>query len=209
MMATVDIRQRTVYLFLAVIVGHVILISAQVNTARGVPMLEAVVFGTFAEVQRLANSAVAGTRGVWDGYVGLRRVAADNERLRQDVSQLQLRLQETVEGLSVAAVTYYIVGLVGYLAKGLKAGGVHLDPEITMAASIPVVAVIVALGVRKIRLMTNNPDKVAALEKYGLDVVERVAVEVPPRAANRNYLQTKRTKFGHLLSMTGIADKPE
>ena len=57
--------------------------------------------------------------------------------------------------------------------------------------------------------MTNNPDKVAALEKYGLDVVERVAVEVPPRAANRNYLQTKRTKFGHLLSMTGIADKPE
>ena len=65
------------------------------------------------------------------------------------------------------------------------------------------------LGVRKIRLMTNNPDKVAALEKYGLDVVERVAVEVPPRAANRNYLQTKRTKFGHLLSMTGIADKPE
>ena len=64
------------------------------------------------------------------------------------------------------------------------------------------------LGVRKVRLMTNNPDKVAALEKCGLDVVERVAVEVPPRDANRNYLQTKRTKFGHLLSMTGIDDKP-
>ena len=57
--------------------------------------------------------------------------------------------------------------------------------------------------------MTNNPDKVAALERYGLNVVERVAVEVPPRDANRSYLQTKRTKFGHLLSMTGVAEKPE
>ena len=55
MMATVDIRQRTAYLFLAVVVGHVILISAQVNTARGIPVLEAVVFGGFAEVQRLAG----------------------------------------------------------------------------------------------------------------------------------------------------------
>ncbi len=63
------------------------------------------------------------------------------------------------------------------------------------------------LGVRQVRLMTNNPDKVAALERYGLNVVERVAVEVPPRDANRNYLQTKRTKFGHLLSLTEAEDK--
>ncbi|MDB5903617.1 MAG: ribA [Betaproteobacteria bacterium] len=59
------------------------------------------------------------------------------------------------------------------------------------------------LGVRQVRLMTNNPDKVQALEDYGLSVVERVAVEAPPRTANRAYLQTKRTKFGHLLSMLG------
>jgi 3,4-dihydroxy 2-butanone 4-phosphate synthase / GTP cyclohydrolase II len=59
------------------------------------------------------------------------------------------------------------------------------------------------LGVRKVRLMTNNPDKVAALEKYGISVAERVPVEVPPRSANRGYLQTKRTKFGHLLSLLG------
>ncbi|HET7634658.1 MAG TPA: GTP cyclohydrolase II [Burkholderiales bacterium] len=57
------------------------------------------------------------------------------------------------------------------------------------------------LGVRKVQLMTNNPDKVHALEEYGLDVVERVPVEAPPRSANRRYLQTKRSKFGHLLSM--------
>lgn len=66
-------------------------------------------------------------------------------------AQLQLRLQETVEGLSVAAVTYYIVGLVGYGAKGLKSLGVPLHVEITTGVSIPVVAALVALGVRRIR----------------------------------------------------------
>jgi len=63
------------------------------------------------------------------------------------------------------------------------------------------------LGVREVRLMTNNPDKVQALENYGLKVVERVAVEPPPRSANRGYLQTKRSKFGHLLSLVGDKDK--
>jgi 3,4-dihydroxy 2-butanone 4-phosphate synthase/GTP cyclohydrolase II len=61
------------------------------------------------------------------------------------------------------------------------------------------------LGARRVRLMTNNPDKVAALADYGLEVVERVAVEVPPREANRRYLDTKRSKFGHLLGMVGGA----
>ena len=61
------------------------------------------------------------------------------------------------------------------------------------------------LGARKVRLMTNNPDKVAALADYGLTVAERVAVEVPPREANRRYLDTKRSKFGHLLAMVGGA----
>jgi 3,4-dihydroxy 2-butanone 4-phosphate synthase/GTP cyclohydrolase II len=62
------------------------------------------------------------------------------------------------------------------------------------------------LGARQVRLMTNNPDKVKALEDYGLKVTERVALEIAPRSANRNYLQTKRTKFGHLLS---LGDKQE
>jgi 3,4-dihydroxy 2-butanone 4-phosphate synthase/GTP cyclohydrolase II len=57
------------------------------------------------------------------------------------------------------------------------------------------------LGVRKVRLMTNNPEKVAALEEYGLTVTERVPVEAAPRVANRDYLETKRTRFGHLLSL--------
>lgn len=66
-------------------------------------------------------------------------------------AQLQLRLQETVEGLSVAAITYYTVGLIGYLGKGLKASGWAVEVDVLTGWSIPVVALIVALGVRKIR----------------------------------------------------------
>jgi len=68
----------------------------------------------------------------------------------------QLRLQQTVEGLSVAAITYYVVGLVGYAAKGLHAAGVHLDIEAVTALSIPLVALAVALGVRHARKIVSH-----------------------------------------------------
>ncbi|MBI4263638.1 MAG: rod shape-determining protein MreC [Acidobacteria bacterium] len=89
-----DIRRRTGYLFMAVTIGHIILISAQVNTRRGVPVLEAVVFGVFAEVQRAASSLVTGVRTSWDDYFALQRVRQENERLRQEMAQLQVRLQQ-------------------------------------------------------------------------------------------------------------------
>lgn len=55
-------------------------------------------------------------------------------------AKLQLRLQQTVEGLSVAAIVYYVAGLVGYLAKGAKAAGLKLDPELTVGIAIPLIA---------------------------------------------------------------------
>jgi len=55
------------------------------------------------------------------------------------------------------------------------------------------------LGVRQIRLLTNNPKKVIGLEGYGLKIIERVPIQVPPRDENRKYLQTKKDKLGHLL----------
>lgn len=66
-------------------------------------------------------------------------------------ASLQLRLQETVEGLSVAAITYYIVGLLGYLAKGVKAAGFGVNPELVTGLAIPAVAVLLALAVRRTR----------------------------------------------------------
>ncbi len=55
------------------------------------------------------------------------------------------------------------------------------------------------LGVRKMRLMTNNPKKVIGLNAYGLEIVERVPIEINANSINENYLQTKKDKFGHLL----------
>ncbi|HQV10769.1 MAG TPA: bifunctional 3,4-dihydroxy-2-butanone-4-phosphate synthase/GTP cyclohydrolase II [Nitrospira sp.] len=58
---------------------------------------------------------------------------------------------------------------------------------------------LVQLGLRRIRLLTNNPRKIVGIEGYGLEVVERVPIEIPPRAANVRYLRTKKEKLGHLL----------
>jgi len=93
-MALLDIRQRTGYLFIAVTVGHIVLISAQVNTDRGVPILEAVTFGVFAEVQRGASSVVGGVRTSWDDYLALQDVRSENKRLGQEVARLQIALQQ-------------------------------------------------------------------------------------------------------------------
>ena len=87
-------RQRTGYLFLALILGHVILISAQVSTSSGTRVLEAVTFGLFSELQRTVTAMVGGVRQVWDGYVGLRGVRAENDGLWQQVEGLQVQLQE-------------------------------------------------------------------------------------------------------------------
>jgi 3,4-dihydroxy 2-butanone 4-phosphate synthase/GTP cyclohydrolase II len=59
--------------------------------------------------------------------------------------------------------------------------------------------ILVELGVRKIRLLTNNPRKFVGLEGYGLEIVERVAIEVQPSDTNRRYLRTKKEKLGHIL----------
>jgi 3,4-dihydroxy 2-butanone 4-phosphate synthase/GTP cyclohydrolase II len=56
------------------------------------------------------------------------------------------------------------------------------------------------LGVQRVRLLTNNPQKIGGLEAYGVRVVARAPLEVPPHAGNIEYLRTKQTKLGHLLS---------
>jgi 3,4-dihydroxy 2-butanone 4-phosphate synthase/GTP cyclohydrolase II len=60
------------------------------------------------------------------------------------------------------------------------------------------------LGLSTIRILTNNPRKMAGIEGFGLSVVEQVPIEVPPNAENRRYLETKRAKLGHRLHHQGI-----
>jgi 3,4-dihydroxy 2-butanone 4-phosphate synthase/GTP cyclohydrolase II len=59
--------------------------------------------------------------------------------------------------------------------------------------------ILVDLGVKKLRLLTNNPKKVVGLEAYGLELVDRVPVVIPPNPENEQYLETKRLKMGHIL----------
>jgi 3,4-dihydroxy 2-butanone 4-phosphate synthase/GTP cyclohydrolase II len=63
--------------------------------------------------------------------------------------------------------------------------------------------ILVDLGIRKLRLMTNNPRKIVGLEGYGLEVVERIPIEIEARCENKNYLNTKKQKMGHLIKDEG------
>ncbi|HOZ00605.1 MAG TPA: GTP cyclohydrolase II, partial [Candidatus Syntrophosphaera sp.] len=56
------------------------------------------------------------------------------------------------------------------------------------------------LGLKKIKLLTNNPKKIVGLQGYGLEIVERLSIEVPPRETNLSYLKTKKKKMGHILN---------
>jgi len=85
------------------------------------------------------------------------RVEIEQQQSSQDLldamnrrQKAQLLLQNAVEGLSVAAVTYYGAGLIGYLAKGGKAAGLNLLPDVAVAISIPLIALAVWLGIRRL-----------------------------------------------------------
>ncbi|MDF1750269.1 MAG: DUF3422 domain-containing protein [Alphaproteobacteria bacterium] len=73
-------------------------------------------------------------------------------------AKMQLRLQQTVEGLSVAAITYYAVGLVGYAAKGLAEFGVPIYPPLVQGVAVPVIAIAVWLGLRQARKHSRSDD---------------------------------------------------
>jgi uncharacterized membrane-anchored protein len=74
-------------------------------------------------------------------------------------AKLQLRLQQTVEGLSVAAITYYLVSLVGYLLYAMKAAGVAMNVPVVQGLSVPVVAGLIWLGARRARRRLTRDDE--------------------------------------------------
>ncbi|SCA58182.1 conserved hypothetical protein [Candidatus Terasakiella magnetica] len=84
------------------------------------------------------------------------RVEVELEKQNQEVLEtmnkragLQLRLQETVEGLSVVAISYYLIGLLGYGFKAAKAAGLPINPDIAVGVAVPVVAFLIWSGLRK------------------------------------------------------------
>jgi rod shape-determining protein MreC len=93
-MPVIDARRPNVYLFVAVIVTQVVIISAQVTTKSGAPVLEAVAFGALSELQRAGSGIVQAVTGVWTGYVDLRGVRGENERLAHELGAARIALQQ-------------------------------------------------------------------------------------------------------------------
>jgi uncharacterized membrane-anchored protein len=108
---------------------------------------------TVSQRLRGLSERVAQASGLLSTRVDIAR-ERQNQKLLASMDQrakLQLRLQQTVEGLSVAAIVYYAAGLVGYAAKALHAAGVHINPDIAVGTAIPVLAAAVFWAVRRAR----------------------------------------------------------
>jgi rod shape-determining protein MreC len=93
-MPVLDVRRNNVYLFIAVIVTQVAIISAQVSTASGAPVLEAVAFGALSELQRVGSFVVGSVTGVWTGYVDLRGLRWENQALKRELGSARIALQQ-------------------------------------------------------------------------------------------------------------------
>lgn len=93
-MAVLEVRRRTGWLFVAVVLAHIVLISRQVTTERGVPVFDSLVFGLFSEIERASTTGVDGVRGTWQDYFALQQIRRENESLKEEVAQLRLTLQQ-------------------------------------------------------------------------------------------------------------------
>jgi rod shape-determining protein MreC len=119
---TTAARPRTGLLFLAVVVGHVILISSQVQSRSGVPVLEGVTFGAFARVQQGTSTAFKSVRNFWGNYVDLRGARAENAALREQraLAQRSGQLQALLdlrEFISVPTLAADVIS--GYVNPGV------------------------------------------------------------------------------------------
>jgi rod shape-determining protein MreC len=92
--AILDVRPRAGYLFLGMVLGHILLISSQVNSRSGGSVLEAMTFGVFAEFQRSISSGTSSVRQVWGDYAGLREVKIRNEELVRQLHEAQIAVQQ-------------------------------------------------------------------------------------------------------------------
>ena len=94
-MPALDLKLRSSsYLFFAVVVAQLVLISAQVSTKTGMPILQAVAFGMVAEVQRVGAAATGAVGDLWTGYFELRGLRGENERLERELGQTRIALQQ-------------------------------------------------------------------------------------------------------------------
>lgn len=114
-----------------------------------------------ARRQEVLAERIANTNSLLRTRVGIRQERQNSQILESMNTRAaqQLRLQQAVEGLSVAAVSYYLVGLLGYVLKGAKAAGLPVNPDIAIGIAVPLLALVVWMGFRALRRKFQSPVK--------------------------------------------------
>ncbi len=185
-----DIRKRTGYLFLAVMMAQVILVSAQVQTKSGSRVLQAVTFELFSRVQFATASVLNATRNAWGNYVALRGVRAENQGLKARVADLEVKLQQE---------------------HGLAARSQQLQALMTLKsqATVPTLAADVIAGnldpvMRTVTISRGSADGVladmAVIAPGG--IVGRIIAPVARRAARVQLIIDRNAAAGALIERT-------
>ena len=198
-------RRRTGVLFVMVMLAQVLLVSAQVQTRSGVRVIEAVSFGAFARVQGVTSSAVRGVRDVWSNYAELRGARDENQALKQQLAELELRLQEQR-------------ALAGRTVKLQELLSLQQSTELpTVAAEVIGGNPNAMAGIREITIGRGSADGVqagmAVISPKG--IVGRVIGQPAARAARVQLLIDRQAAAGALTERTraggmvvGIAGNP-
>jgi rod shape-determining protein MreC len=224
-MALPDTRQRAGLLFVAVAVGHIVLISAQVNTRSGVPLLHAVAFGAFSQVQRAAAGLVGGGQAAWKDYVDLRRVRAENADLRRRVAALQVQLQQQHSQVAEAGRLQQLLGLrertalnsVGAVVIGGgvtpdfrtvtidrgRTDGMRPDMAVVVASGIVGRVVTPSRGTSKVQLLVDRNAAIAGLTERTR--AQGIAVGTGEDVLHFEYVSaTSDVKVGDVILSSGI-----
>ena len=127
------------------------------------------------------------------------QLSAALEQIAQETSGVVLYLPQEGRGIGLAnKIRAYALQDQGLdTVDANLALGLPVDRRDYAAAA----EILKTLGLRRIRLLTNNPQKRTALERHGIEVVERVPLTVPPNPVNHRYLRTKADRMGHLLTL--------
>lgn len=218
--------RRTGLLFLAFVIGHVVLISAQVTSKPGVPVLEDVTFSIFSEVQRVSWSVVSRLRDTWMAYGDLRTVHSDNERLRRELIELQAQLQaqrdlasqsqrlaqllKLRESVGLNAIAAQVIG--GDASPGLRSRTIDRGSSDGLARDMPVIAAggivgrVVRLGTRAavVQLLVDRDAAAGALIERSRTGGVVVGADGEPPLQLRYVSETADVVVGDTVVTSGI-----
>ncbi len=189
----IDLTRRTGVSLLAAVVGHILLLSTQANTAAGAPVLQAVTFGVFSEVQRAVTGTVGAVGGLWNAYVELRAVRDENEFLRRELDAVRLQWQVDRAGAQ------RVRGLEALLGLRDNAGLATVGARIIAGDATPYFRTVTLDRGRRDGV---RPDA-AVLSAAG--VVGRVVDEPGYRASRVQLLIDRNAAAGALIERTRVA----